>query len=245
MAPWELLHAAEALNSKALNPAAQAAQERCRQLSMQLGSASKERQLHGLLPSSAVSAFMAANGSSEAAQAQQVAALKQVHCLPVFCRVTCVIIHSLMKPLRCCTPPDTAWEQGILPAESCIVPMQSSGLLSLPCSMSATSDLTEADRQSPLRLPGAQVISAGVQEGDLGHAVDQLHQAAAVAARHSLSTWGLSMHFVEALLTMPVSLEGTDEALKVHPVFLCPHLCITDSHLHMSDGGRCSRCSPH
>ena len=39
MAPWELLHAAEALNSKALSPAAQAAQERCRQLSMQLGSA--------------------------------------------------------------------------------------------------------------------------------------------------------------------------------------------------------------
>ena len=93
--------------------------------------------------------------------------------------------------------------------------MQSSGLLSLPCSMPATSDLTEADKQSLSRLPGAQVISAGVQEGDLGHAVAQLHQAAAVAARYSLSTWGLSMHFVEALLTMPVSLEGTDEALKV------------------------------
>ncbi len=77
--PWELLHAAEVLDSEALSTAARAAQERCRQLSLQLGSASSERMLHSLLPHSAVSAFVAASSTSEAAQAQQIAALKQVH----------------------------------------------------------------------------------------------------------------------------------------------------------------------
>ena len=43
----------------------------------------------------------------------------------------------------------------------------------------------------------------------------QLQQAAAVAARYQLGAWELSMHLVEALLIMPVSLEGADEALKV------------------------------
>jgi len=76
--PWELLHAAEALNSESLSPSALAAQERCRQLSMQLGSASNERMLHGLLPRSAVSAFVATDSSSESARAQQMAALKEV-----------------------------------------------------------------------------------------------------------------------------------------------------------------------
>lgn len=78
MPPWELLHAAEELDSEALNPAARAAHERCQQLSMQLGCASNERLLRGLLPPSAMSAFVAANAGSKAAQAQQIAALKQV-----------------------------------------------------------------------------------------------------------------------------------------------------------------------
>ena len=100
MTPWELLHAAERLGSKALSPAARAAQERCRQLSMQLGSASNERLLHGLLPHSAVSAFVTDNTGSEAAQAQQTAALKQVHfALPAMCRP-----RSLLTRVHCCTP---------------------------------------------------------------------------------------------------------------------------------------------
>ncbi len=89
---------------------------------------------------------------------------------------------------------------------------QQIALTSLERSIAATCDLVEAVRGSPWLL---QVILAGLQEGDTYHAVAQLHQAAAVAARYSLSTWGLSMHFVEALLSMPVSLEGSDEALKV------------------------------
>ena len=78
MSPWELLHAADTLDSDTLSLAAQAAQERCRQLSAQLGSASKERLLHGLLPLSAVLAFVTADSSSGAVQAQQMGALKQV-----------------------------------------------------------------------------------------------------------------------------------------------------------------------
>ena len=97
MSPWELLHAAEELDSEALNPAARAAHERCRQLSMQLGCASNERLLHGLLPPSAVSAFVAANNAgSEAAQAQQLAALKQVHfAFPTICRAHWALLNPI------------------------------------------------------------------------------------------------------------------------------------------------------
>ena len=65
----------------------------------------------------------------------------------------------------------------------------------------------------------AQIVSAGIQEGNIGQATAQLQQAAAVAARYLLSTWVLHMHFVEALLIHPASLEGADEALKVN---MCP-----------------------
>ena len=52
----------------------------------------------------------------------------------------------------------------------------------------------------------------------MSHAAAQLQQAAAVAARFQLSTWELSMHFVEALLIAPLFLEGADEALKASRV---------------------------
>ena len=78
MTPWELLHAAGALDGEAMSPAARAARERCRQLSMRLAAAGNERLLHGLLPRSAVAAFVAANSSGKASQTQQMAALKQV-----------------------------------------------------------------------------------------------------------------------------------------------------------------------
>ena len=211
--PWELLHAAEELDDEALSPAARAAQERCRQLSMQLGSASNERLLHGLLPRSAVSAFVAANSSSKVDQAQQMAALKQVHCLPTLFnfdwvslqtpRNTLLLVHSPRQSTTCAD---------VLPV------YKGSHLLHF-----------QVDEQSPSQLTGAQAVSAGIQEGDIGQAVAQLHQAAAVAARYQLSTWGLSMHFMEALLIMPMSLEGADEALKVCAMSLCPHLCILKS----------------
>lgn len=78
MSPWQLLKQAAALDAEALAPAARAALERCQQLSLQLGAASKERILHGLLPSSAVPAFVAADSNSDTARAQQMAALMQV-----------------------------------------------------------------------------------------------------------------------------------------------------------------------
>jgi len=49
----------------------------------------------------------------------------------------------------------------------------------------------------------------------MSHALSKLHQAAAVATRYQLSTWFLSMHFVEAVLTTPVFLQDADGALKV------------------------------
>ena len=49
----------------------------------------------------------------------------------------------------------------------------------------------------------------------MSHALAQLHQAAAVATRYQLSPWFLSMHFVEAVLTTPVSLQDADGGLMV------------------------------
>ena len=60
-----------------------------------------------------------------------------------------------------------------------------------------------------------QVISAGMQTGDMAHALAQMQQAAAVAARYQLSTWPLHMHLLEALLTTSASLQEADEALQV------------------------------
>ena len=49
----------------------------------------------------------------------------------------------------------------------------------------------------------------------MAHALAQMQQAAAVAARYQLSTWPLHMHLLEALLTTSASLQGADEALQV------------------------------
>ena len=77
-APWDLLHMAAALDPEKLTPAAREAQQRSQRLSLQLGSASKERLLRAFLPASAVSAFTAADNTSEAATQQQENALMQV-----------------------------------------------------------------------------------------------------------------------------------------------------------------------
>lgn len=61
-----------------LTPAAREAQQSCQRLSLQLGSASKERLLQAFLPASAVPTFTAADNTSEAAKQQQEDALMQV-----------------------------------------------------------------------------------------------------------------------------------------------------------------------
>ena len=82
--PWRLLQEADALDPGMLCPAARAAQQRCRQLSAQLGSASNERMLRALLPGSAVHAFVAADSSAGAVKKQQMAALMQAcHLTPL------------------------------------------------------------------------------------------------------------------------------------------------------------------
>ena len=128
MSPWELLHAAEALDGEAMSPAARSAQERCHQLSMRLGSASNERLLHGLLPRSAVVAFVAADSSSKASQIQQMAALKQVQIvIPTFHTYGWFVLTHLIPPVlptKCRT-----WR---LPAYIVALPMQNGTLLSLP-----------------------------------------------------------------------------------------------------------------
>ena len=77
-APWDLLHAAAALDPEILTPAAREAQQSCQRLSLQLGSASEERLLQAFLPASAVPTFTAADNTSEAAKQQQEDALMQV-----------------------------------------------------------------------------------------------------------------------------------------------------------------------
>ena len=49
----------------------------------------------------------------------------------------------------------------------------------------------------------------------MAHALAQMQQAAAVAARYQLSTWPLHMHLLEALLTTSAFLRGADGALQV------------------------------
>ena len=74
----------------------------------------------------------------------------------------------------------------------------------------------------------------------MSHALAQLQQAAALATRYQLSTWFLSMHFMEAVLTTPVSLQDADGGLMVGhgqwPAY--PHTCYEDTftaHVCMAD----------
>ena len=55
-----------------------------------------------------------------------------------------------------------------------------------------------------------------MQKGDMAHALAQMQQAAAIAARYQLSTWPLHMHLLEALLITSAPLQGADKALQVN-----------------------------
>lgn len=67
----------------------------------------------------------------------------------------------------------------------------------------------------------------------MGYALAQLQQALAVAAQYQLSAWRLRMHFVEAILTAPISLEGADGALEVRlQSFLATNTPCSYAHPH-------------
>ena len=48
----------------------------------------------------------------------------------------------------------------------------------------------------------------------MAHALAHLQHATSVAARYQLSAWHLRMHFIEAILTLPIPLGGAEDAVK-------------------------------
>ena len=48
----------------------------------------------------------------------------------------------------------------------------------------------------------------------MARALAHLQQATSVAARYQLSAWHLRMHFIEAILTLPIPLGGAEDAVK-------------------------------
>ena len=92
----------------------------------------------------------------------------------------------------------------------------------------------------------------------MAHALAHLQQATTVAAQYQLSTWPLSMHFIEAILILPMSLGGAEDVLEashrfpfswcmpfyrlwtqmpaglkvsIHTLTICPSLCGRDKSL--------------
>ena len=48
----------------------------------------------------------------------------------------------------------------------------------------------------------------------MAHALAHHDQATSAAAQYQLRIWPLRMHFIEAILTLPVPLSGAEDALK-------------------------------